>query len=212
MGRVKNSEGNKRQAKLESVKREQAKASRDRRTWFILLGVGALAIALIVIFTVKSQIHKTSAIKATVAGVQTFPGLSTKHVSGPVKYAQTPPVGGDHSAEWLNCGVYSLPVPNENAVHSLEHAAVWVTYDPTIIKGDQLTSLRKLIPSTYAILSPYPSLPTPIVASAWGVQLQVSAVNDPRIPTFIAKYRQSKSAPELGSACTGGLSAPGRVS
>jgi hypothetical protein len=212
MGRIKDSDQSKRQARLEAVKRDQAKNQRDRRIWLLLIGAAALVVTSIVVFTVKSERNKSSAKNATVAGVQIFTGLSTKHVTGPVKYLQTPPVGGEHSPVWLNCGVYSLPVPNENAVHSLEHAAVWLTYDPTVIKGNQLTSLRKVVPSTFTILSPYPALSAPIVASAWGVQLKVNRVDDPRIAAFIAKYSQSKSAPEPGSPCTGGIDGPGKVS
>ena len=36
-------------------------------------------------------------------------------------YPQSPPVGGPHSDRWLACGVYTKPVPKENAVHSIEH-------------------------------------------------------------------------------------------
>jgi Protein of unknown function (DUF3105) len=53
-------------------------------------------------------------------------------VTGPVTYAQNPPVGGPHDLVWLNCGIYTAPVRNENAVHSLEHGAVWVTYQPSL--------------------------------------------------------------------------------
>jgi hypothetical protein len=48
--------------------------------------------------------------------------LGHNHVNGPVTYSVTPPVGGDHNAEWMNCGVYDKPVPVERAVHNLEHA------------------------------------------------------------------------------------------
>ena len=38
-------------------------------------------------------------------GLQTYTGLARDHVTGPVVYPQTPPVGGKHSATWQNCGV-----------------------------------------------------------------------------------------------------------
>lgn len=197
--------------KLAKFKRQQVRA-KHRRLLIIVAGcVAAVATAaLLVVVAVTSGTPKTA--PAAVQGVRTFPGLAATHVSGPVDYPQTPPMGGPHAPVWLNCAVYSQPVPNENAVHSLEHGSVWVTYDPGRITGDQLTALRKDIPTTYAILSPYKGLPSPIVASAWGVQLQVSRVEDPRIAGFIAKYREAKSAPEPGAPCTGGIDGPGRVS
>ena len=51
---------------------------------------------------------------------------------GAVTYTVTPPVGGDHNAAWMNCGIYDQPVPNERAVHNLEHGAVWITYQPSL--------------------------------------------------------------------------------
>ncbi|TFC21391.1 DUF3105 domain-containing protein [Cryobacterium glucosi] len=99
---------------------------------------------------------KNAAAPTSVDGVQTFPNQTSQHVTGTVKYNPLPPVGGDHSVTLLNCGVYSENVPNENAVHSLEHGAVWVTYDASTVTGDQLAALRKEIPSAYAILSRSP--------------------------------------------------------
>src|SRR5438874_1447775 len=32
--------------------------------------------------------------------------LRHNHVPGPVTYQVTPPVGGDHNAVWMNCGIY----------------------------------------------------------------------------------------------------------
>ena len=107
--------------------------------------------------------------------------------------------------------VYSEIVPNENAVHSLEHGAIWITYDAATVTGDRLEILRKAIPSTYAILSPFPGLPTSIVASAWGAQLEISDPADPRLAAFIARYLGAASAPEPGSPCTGGLDGPGKL-
>lgn len=186
---------------------------RQRRNRLILIvtawAVGVALLAGLVVFAVISTLPKTP--PAAIEGVQTFSGLSANHVDGPVNYAQAPPVGGDHSQIPLNCAVYTEPVPNENAVHSLEHGAVWVTYDPQRVSGAQLDGLRKDIPSTYAILSPYNGLSSPVVASAWGVQLKASGADDPWIGDFVSKYRSAKSAPEPGAPCTGGLDGPGKV-
>lgn len=57
-------------------------------------------------------------------------------------------------------------------------------------------------------LSPYPQLPAPVVASAWGVQLEVNAANDPRLSQFLATYEQGPQTPEPGAPCTGGTGTP----
>lgn len=141
-------------------------------------------------------------------GVQTFANLSRDHVPGPVTYPQTPPVGGAHNPAWLNCGTYTSPVPNENAVHSLEHGAVWITYRPGLPDAE-LTGLRTTVAGQrYVILSPYPGLPTPIVASAWGVQLRLDNASDPRLAQFIRAYQQGPQTPEPGAPCAGGTGTP----
>lgn len=167
-------------------------------------------VSVILLFSLTSVPSAYSASQA-ITGVQLFPGLPATHVTGKVTYSQTPPAGGKHSATWLNCGIYSKPVPNENAVHSLEHSAVWVTYDPKKISGTSLLELRKMIPNTYAILSPYPGISTPVVLSAWGAQLKLTKFADPRFNSFLKIYRLSPSSPEPGAPCTGGLDAAGKV-
>lgn len=142
-----------------------------------------------------------------IAGVQTFTGLSREHKDGTIKYDQTPPVGGTHNAVWQNCGVYEQPVGNEHAVHSMEHGAVWVTYSPDL-PADQVQQLQTLLRTRgYTLLSPYPGLPSRIVASAWGVQLKLDNANDARLTQFLAKYVQGPQTPEPGAACIGGTSA-----
>jgi hypothetical protein len=141
------------------------------------------------------------------ADVQTYPA-SQQHVTGPVTYAQTPPAGGPHNPVWLNCGIYDAPVPNENAVHSMEHGAVWITYDPALA-ADQVAALQQTVNTTYEVLSPYPGLPAPVVASAWGKQLTLTGAEDPRLPAFIRAYRQGPQTPEPGAPCTGGTDATG---
>jgi hypothetical protein len=135
-----------------------------------------------------------------------------EHVVGPVAYSLTPPVGGPHFGSWMNCGIYTKPVPSERAVHNLEHGAVWITYRPALSSSEvaALTTLvlkqSKLGSNRYLDLTPWATedLPSPIVISAWGHQLKVDTASDPRLQSFIDAFRAKKGVtPEPGSACDG---------
>jgi hypothetical protein len=183
---------------------ETARAERLRRRVGLVIVALALAglAATVVISTIRSKQAEE------IAGVRSFDGLSQEHVTGPVAYKQSPPVGGAHDEVWLNCGAYDRAVRNEQAVHSLEHGAVWVTYRPDLSRS-QLEKLRRLIDGhSHAILSPFPRLRAPIVASAWGKQLQLPNADDPRLPEFVKVYEQGRQTPERGASCSGGVGTP----
>ena len=202
-----------RQARLAAVRDAQRRMERRRRllTWTI---AAALVIALAgttAVVLVRQASHNASlqaAAKAPIDGVKTFTGLSRNHVTGTVSYAQNPPVGGDHSAVDQNCGYYSTPVADENAVHSLEHGAVWITHDPALPTA-QLGTLKALAAnSQYVLVTPRSGLPSAVVASAWGVQLQLASADDPRLAAFVTKYANGPQTPEPGAACAGGVGTP----
>jgi hypothetical protein len=150
------------------------------------------------------------------------PGPSTlehDHVTGPVTYSVIPPVGGPHNPIWMNAGVYTDPIPAERAVHNLEHGAVWITYQPDL-PAAQVQALTDFVgkqslidePSSvgvsnrYIDLSPWSDdkLPSPIVISSWGYQLQVDSPSDPRLQDFVDTFRHSETyTPERGSAVDG---------
>lgn len=199
--------------KLEEYHRQQKRSKRNRKIGLIGGIVAAVVVIGIVVTSVVLTPQKASydagSDGATVEGVETFEN-GAGHVETPVTYPQTPPAGGEHHPTWLNCGVYTEPVPNENAVHALEHGAVWVTYDPSMSSED-LDALKTKIPSTYSVLSPFEDVPSPIVLSAWNAQLQVDSADDPRIAEFFEEYWKSEKVPEPGALCTGGFDAPGKV-
>ena len=117
-------------------------------------------------------------------------------------------MGGPHWSDWMNCGIYDQPVQNERAVHSLEHGAVWITYQPNL-PADQVEILRSLIrQSGYRLLSPYPNLPHPVVASAWGYQLALDRADDPRLLQFVQKHQQDPQGPEPGASCSDSFGTP----
>lgn len=141
-------------------------------------------------------------------GVETFPDLAQRHTQGAVAYEQTPPAGGEHAPAWQNCGYYDAPIGNENGVHSLEHGAVWITYRPDLPSQD-VDRLRQLTRGqTHMLVTPFPELSAPVVASAWGRQLRLESVDDPRLDQFIRTFRQGPTTPERGATCSGALGTP----
>jgi hypothetical protein len=124
-----------------------------------------------------------------------------------VTYPQTPPVGGDHWNAWLECGAYGGVVPDEYAVHDLEHGSVWITYRPDEVDADGIDELASVLPQN-GIMSPYPTQEAPVVLTVWGRQLSVLGPDDPRIKLFLDQYAGGATSPEYFSSCAGGITAP----
>ena len=137
-----------------------------------------------------------------IPGLETFEVDSFDHVEGSVDYPQDPPAGGPHNPVWQSCGFYDELVTPERAVHSQEHGAVWITYQPGLPERE-LTLLQRLAErNDYLLVSPYPEQDAPVVASAWGAQLRLDAATDLRLRAFIRIY--AGNGPELGAPCVGG--------
>jgi hypothetical protein len=212
---VKQQREQKRQEKLAEYQRQLAKRRRSKLLWWVLGITAAIVVIGLVVASVvfapkpAPTYDRGNSDGSSIEGIETFQNTAN-HVEGAVEYAQTPPAGGDHNAIWLNCGVYTQPVPNENAVHALEHGAVWVTYDPAQVSDDDVAALEAQLPSTYTVLSPYEGMDTPIALSAWNAQVKVDSADDERIEQFIRAYWRSTNAPEPNAACTGAYDAPGK--
>lgn len=137
-------------------------------------------------------------------GTETFTDLEQTHVDTPVDYPQTPPVGGPHNPVWQTCAFYDAAIMTERGVHSMEHGAVWVTYSPDLA-ADQVDVLKGLQAGGKEVLvSPFEGLPTPVVASAWGKQLQFESAADPRLAQFVSFFDDGPQTPELNTPCAQG--------
>ena len=167
------------------------------------LALSAAMLVLVVVVVVPAFAQTTPP-----EGVQSFWVLNQYHSEEPVPYSRIPPVGGPHDPVWQNCGFYDTPVRDENAVHSLEHGAVWITYSPDL-PTDQVEVLRALANShTHVLVSPYPDLPAWVVASAWGEQLWLEGAYDPRLEQFVSAFEQGPQNLEPGAPCSGGVGTP----
>ncbi|MGH3716187.1 MAG: DUF3105 domain-containing protein [Micromonosporaceae bacterium] len=131
------------------------------------------------------------------------------HKPGDLTYPQKPPVGGTHNGIWQNCmgNIYNAPIADEHAVHSLEHGAIWITYQPGLPK-DQIDQLKERVEGKdHMMLSQHSGQPTKISVQAWGFQLQLDDADDSRIDDFIQALRGE--GPEKGASCSEGITVTG---
>lgn len=137
-------------------------------------------------------------------GVEAYEIDDNSHVEGAVDYDQSPPFAGPHNPVWVNCGYYRSEVPDENAVHALEHGVVWITYDD--VDDDTLDTLEGIADDeSHVLVSEYPDQGSPLVLTAWNRQMAVDDVDDPRVEQFLDTYLLADTAPEPGASCEGGV-------
>lgn len=136
---------------------------------------------------------------------QVFEGAQHIGPDQRVAYSFTPPIGGAHDQAWAACNgvVYDRPVRSENLVHSLEHGAVWIAYDPDQVDDAGVAALAARVEGQqYLVLSPYHDMDAPISLQSWGHQLALDAADDPRIDQFVTALRVNRyTHPEPGASC-----------
>ena len=128
-----------------------------------------------------------------IEGVQAFrvyyPTGHGPHRDGDVDYELQPSGRRDARPRcWWNCGFYDEPVPDENAVHTLEHGAVWLAYAPDLADAD-VEVIHDLARAERRRCWPRPTRTwttgVAVVATAWARQLALDSVDDPRLAEFV---------------------------
>jgi hypothetical protein len=186
------------------------------RPWgsiILFVAVGAIALGIIGFgaFAVFQNGRSWEDRAAAISGIKNYRKSDPKmlkyekHEYGPLKYTVAPPVGGAHNPNWQRCqgDVYPAPIASEHAVHSMEHGAVWITYQPDLAKSEVDKLAKKVKGNDYMLMSPFPGLDKKISIQTWGYQLKVDSASDKRIDEFVSALRE-KSAPEQGATCTSG--------
>ncbi|MGW2643736.1 DUF3105 domain-containing protein [Streptomyces sp. NPDC001393] len=225
MGSTKNSSAA-RKARIEEMRRTERARERRNRVLTVaasVVVVAGLVVGGVVLVNSRSDGKKTtnSAIDSKTPGdsgdsghwttgkdgVRIWSGtLARTHVQTKVSYPMHPPVGGNHNQVWATCDgtVYTKPLQDENAVHSMEHGAVWVTYTSKAAKADIAALAAKVKKTPYSMMSPYENQAAPLILSAWGHQVTVKSADDPEVNKFFAAYVHGPQTPEADAPCTNG--------
>ena len=175
-------------------------SARNILVWGIVVAA-VVALGLILYLNLQSP--------GEIDGLVRVTGLSRNHDnSAQFDGLDKPPPGGVHYDRWQNCGVYDDPIQTGNALHSLEHGAVWITFREDLTQ-DEINRLRNRVANqSFLLLSPFPGQTSPVVLTAWGAQLELDSATDARFDEFIQRFRLGPTTPELGASCEGGVGQP----
>lgn len=187
--------------------RRRERQAEEQRKRLLRVGAGIVAVAVLVVAIWGG--YRLWAGPDVSADVVSYFGADDANAIHPeedifILYEQIPPVGGPHNAVWQTCGFYDEYIFNWHGVHSMEHGAVWLTYDPELPQ-DEIDQLEGYGDDGHVLVSPYPGLDAPVVGSVWGKQMTFDGVDDERIDAFIKQYRLDPgNTPEQGASCIGG--------
>jgi hypothetical protein len=181
-----------------------------RRPWGLVVAAAVVVLFAAAVLTYavtladRAEAERVSS-PAEIEGLTSYEYAPGVHTSEPVAYTESPPVGGPHDVVWADCTgtVYDVEIRRENAVHSLEHGAVWITYDPEQVDAEGVDALAGLAEGRPGVmLSPYAGQERPIGLQSWGHQLFVDAADDPRVGQFVdLLVFHPDLTPEPGAPC-----------
>ncbi len=104
-----------------------------------------------------------------------------------IDYNSNPPAGGPHYGDsTAHAGFYDKAPQDGYLVHSLEHGAVILWYNPKELSKDQIVQLRNIFNQTSgkSIMTPRDSMDTPVALSSWGRVLKLKTIDEKQIKAF----------------------------
>ncbi len=120
---------------------------------------------------------------------------STRHLlpgAPEPRYSGDPPTSGAHAAGPLPTGVQHQPLSRPVQVGVLETGAVLVQHRGA--SGGELRQLEGLA-GEKVVVAPNPSLPAPVVATAWRHRMECTGVDLAALRTFVTEHRGSGQHP-----------------
>ncbi len=114
--------------------------------------------------------------------------------AGPeVTYATTPPYGGPHWSVPLRCGIYEEEQRFEPIVHTMEHGAIVLYYQPLVLDAEAVGEMRLaasqlLREGARLILTPSTRIGTPVAIASWGRLLLMDEFEEDTLRDFIEAF------------------------
>jgi len=127
--------------------------------------------------------------------VERFQSRGRTHVTGSIDYERVPPLSGDHSPRAVSASFNEETPPLGQLVHSLEHGAVVIYYDPSALTPEARQSLQRFVqahqdPFASVIVAPNPNSDpqAAYVLTAWRTRLYMDEYQPRTVYAFLSDY------------------------
>jgi Protein of unknown function (DUF3105) len=117
---------------------------------------------------------------------------SGRHVTSQVNYPTRPPVSGEHAGQPTSCGKFGEPLPDENLVHTLEHGAIGLFFDPQQADQEDIERLEGVVDDyeSHVFSAPYEQMPSAFAIASWGEMMRLDELDLPAVREYIDTFRQ----------------------
>lgn len=102
-------------------------------------------------------------------------------------YNSNPPTSGWHYDNQADWGFYEESLPDERAVHNLEHGGIWISYKKNEVSTSTLLSLKNLAQkyNHAVIITPRSENDTTIALASWGRLMKLDDLDKYKVENFI---------------------------
>lgn len=173
-----------------------------------VIGIAALLVVYLVVFAGGEDDRGTTGDgdiawlpdqgdQAVISEVTTEPSTGRDHVSPgtDLSFDRVPPTSGTHYTSTVQAGFYEETQPLGALVHSLEHGAVVVYYDPSQLSPESESGLRSYTGSLTGTYQSFIAVPNPndepeaaYVLTAWEKRLPMDQYDNSTVQAFTAEY------------------------
>jgi hypothetical protein len=176
-----------RQAKVAAMEARRRAERRQKVITRVLAGI--LVVGLLWFFFFRNQ--RPSEIAGHELELLSESG-SGRHVTTQVNYPTVPPVSGEHAGQPTTCGKFDSVLPDENLVHTLEHGAIGLFFDPDQASQEDIERLEGVVDEydSHVFSAPYPQMPTPFAIVSWGEMMRLDELDLPAVREYIDTFRQ----------------------
>ncbi|MDQ3955588.1 MAG: DUF3105 domain-containing protein [Actinomycetota bacterium] len=189
-----------RRAKQEALLAQRRRERRERATRSAVL----ITLLLAAIYFVFLRETAPESIQGNrISQFSTSNGASTNTHTPPFNYTEEttgvkPPVSGNHDPTPAACGTHDQKIPDENLVHSLEHGAAAILYDPDVVAIEDIRTIEGIVNDRGedTISAPYRGMPDPVTVASWSRKMGLDEVDAPAIREYVETFADTEPAPE----------------
>jgi hypothetical protein len=185
-------------------KKQSTKSSRPRPLALLVIAALLVGVGLLAYSIWQANAPSPDAIefqplplhgdKSLLEKVESFPSEGTEHVDGqPLSFNTNPPTSGDHRSVAATAGFYDQPPEPGQLVHSLEHGAIVLYFDPgraTEAEKQSLRAFARKHTSSWAsvLVVPAGKYEVPFILTAWMKMLKLENYDAKVVQAFLAEY------------------------